>query len=319
MAYDGSGSLFALGIRVTKLDPTGAPLIGATNSYVSKALITMGLGLEYEDGQAISQRSGSGDICLAFQAPATLKQGTISDLQLCSPDPDILPFLIGGSTFTRADVDEVQTATITGAPTGGTFTLTFEGDTTAGIAFDAAAGDVQTALEALPDIDPGDVAVTGAAGGPYTFTWLGSLGDVSSITASGAGLTGGINPGVTMATTTTGSDMTSIGYAAPAVGVDPLPDGVSLELWSRAVQNGAYAAELPYFHWVIPRAYLRPSEAWVAGGESPMLPGFEGYSNENVNWGDGPAGDWAYTSDRVWQYARVATIPDLTAGFRAVA
>lgn len=317
--YDGSGTLFALGIRVTKLDPSGAPLVGANNSYVSKALITMGLGLEYEDGQEIIQKSGSGDVCLAFQAPSTLKRGSISDLQVCSPDPDLLPFLIGGSTFTRADVDEVQVATITGAPTGGTFTLTYEGDTTAGIAFNAAAAAVQTALEALPDIDPGDVTVTGAAGGPYTFTWLGTLGDVDQITADGSGLTGGVNPGVTMSTTTTGSEMTSIGYAAPAVGVDPLPDGVSLELWSRAVQNGAYAAELPYFHWVIPRAYLRPSDAWVLSGESPMTPAFEGYSNENVNWGDGPAGDWEYTSDRVWQYARVAAIPDLTAGFRAVA
>jgi hypothetical protein len=50
-----------------------------------------------------------------------------------------------------------------------------------------------------------------------------------------------------------------------------------------------------------------------------MLPEFSGYSRQNPNWGDGPnTGDWPYPSDRVWQWARVATIPDLTPGYSAV-
>lgn len=109
-----------------------------------------------------------------------------------------------------AVTNEVQTATITGSPTGGTFTLTFSGQTTAAIAYNATAAQVQTALEALSNVNPGDVTVTGNAGGPYTITFGGQyLGDnVPSITAT-ASLTGGTTPGVTMATTTAGGTATA--------------------------------------------------------------------------------------------------------------
>jgi hypothetical protein len=106
--------------------------------------------------------------------------------------------------------NEVQTATITGSPTGGTFTLTFSGQTTVAIAYNATAATVQSALEALSNVAPGDIVVTGNAGGPYTLTFGGQyLGDnVASITAT-ASLTGGTTPGVTMATTTAGGTATA--------------------------------------------------------------------------------------------------------------
>jgi hypothetical protein len=109
-----------------------------------------------------------------------------------------------------AVTNEVQTATITGAPTGGTFTLTYSGQTTAAIAYNATAATVQAALEALSNLAPGDVVVTGNAGGPYTLTFGGTLlGDnVASLTAT-ASLTGGTSPGVTMATTTAGGTATA--------------------------------------------------------------------------------------------------------------
>lgn len=102
--------------------------------------------------------------------------------------------------------NEVQTVTITGSPTGGTFTLTWNSQTTAGIAYNATAATVRTALEALSNIAPGDVTVTGSAGGPYTVTFGGAyLGDdVAQMTASGASLTGGSSPAVSVATTTAG-------------------------------------------------------------------------------------------------------------------
>ncbi|MFE1452000.1 hypothetical protein [Streptomyces olivaceoviridis] len=109
-----------------------------------------------------------------------------------------------------AVTNEVQTATITGGPTGGTFTLTFNGQTTSAIAYNATAAQVQTALEALSNVNPGDIKVTGNAGGPYTLTFGGQyLGDnVASITAT-ASFTGGTSPGVTMATTTAGGTATA--------------------------------------------------------------------------------------------------------------
>lgn len=113
--------------------------------------------------------------------------------------------------------NEVQTATITGGPTGGTFTLSFEGGTTSAIAFNATAATVRTALEGLAAIGPGDVTVTGSAGGPYTITFTGSLAgtDVSTMTASGASLTGGTSPGVTIATPTSGANTGTGGSGTP--------------------------------------------------------------------------------------------------------
>lgn len=58
-----------------------------------------------------------------------------------------------------AATDEVQLVTIDGGPTGGTFTLTFDGQTTAPIAFNASAGVVESALKALSNVGSRDVSV----------------------------------------------------------------------------------------------------------------------------------------------------------------
>lgn len=80
---------------------------------------------------------------------------------------------------------EVQTVTLTGA-TGGTFTLTFDGQTTAPIAWNAPASAVASALNALSNL----FGVTASGTGPYTVTFPASLGNVDQMTASAAGLTG---------------------------------------------------------------------------------------------------------------------------------
>lgn len=104
--------------------------------------------------------------------------------------------------------DEVQQVAITGGPTGGTYTLTYSGQTTAGIAYNATAGAVQSALEALSNIGVGDVVCAGGPhpGTPVTVTFEGTLAgtDVAQMTASAAGLTGGTSPAVNVTTTTPG-------------------------------------------------------------------------------------------------------------------
>lgn len=114
-----------------------------------------------------------------------------------------------------AVTNEVQTLTVTGGPTGGTFTITWSGQTTAALAYNATAAQVQTALEALSNIAPGDVAVTGAAGGPWTLTWGGTqLGENVAQPTTTETFTGGTTPDITIATTTAG------GSAASATGAD---------------------------------------------------------------------------------------------------
>lgn len=99
--------------------------------------------------------------------------------------------------------EEVQTATVGGSGLT-SFTLTFNGQTTAAIAAAAVGADVQAALEALSNVEPGDLTVTGASGGVWTITFLatGQYGDtnVSQITSTPTGGTGT----VTMATSTPG-------------------------------------------------------------------------------------------------------------------
>jgi hypothetical protein len=94
--------------------------------------------------------------------------------------------------------NEVQTVTITGVPTGGTFTLTFDGQTTATIAYNAAASAVTSALLALSNLDTGDVTVTGSAGGPFTVTFAGVYAglNVPALAGNATGLTGGTSPAV---------------------------------------------------------------------------------------------------------------------------
>lgn len=103
--------------------------------------------------------------------------------------------------------NEVQRATITGTPTGGTFTLTYGGQTTAAIAYNAAAAAVQTALTALSTVGAGNVVVSGGPGPgtPYTFTFQGTLAgtDVAQMTATGS-FTGGTTPAIAITTITPG-------------------------------------------------------------------------------------------------------------------
>lgn len=108
--------------------------------------------------------------------------------------------------------DDVQTVSLTGSPTGGTFTLTFGAQTTTGIAYNASASTVQSALIALSSIGSGNVSVTGSNGGPWTVEFISTLGyaSQSTMTGSGAGLTGGTSPGVSIVHTQTGQAWTTI-------------------------------------------------------------------------------------------------------------
>jgi hypothetical protein len=106
-----------------------------------------------------------------------------------------------------AGTSEVQTITITGGPTGGTFTLTYDGQVTDPLDFDASAGEVDSALEALTNLAPGDVTVTGGPGPdtPWVVTFAAALGNVSTLVANGS-FTGGVDPAIGVVVTTPGVD-----------------------------------------------------------------------------------------------------------------
>jgi len=72
-----------------------------------------------------------------------------------------------------SDTTEVQEVSLVGEPTGGTFRLTFRGEETADIPWDATAEELQAALEALETIGANNVEVSvGTSDDYFPGVWL---------------------------------------------------------------------------------------------------------------------------------------------------
>jgi len=109
---------------------------------------------------------------------------------------------------TTAAANDVQTLAETGSPTGGTFKLTFMGQQTAAIAYNASAATIQAALQALSTIGSGNVTCTGTTidAGNIVCTFGGAMANLpqQAMTVDYSGLTGGTSPTITVTHTTTG-------------------------------------------------------------------------------------------------------------------
>ncbi len=125
---------------------------------------------------------------------------------------------------------EIQTLTPTAVATVGTFTLTYDGHTTAAIQYNASVGDIQSALEALSNVNAGDIAVGGNGlnlSGSTTFTFRDTAGDVEMISIDPTNLTPSARSNYVMAEQTKGDD----GYIRRSSNtVDDVIAGVSLHL-----------------------------------------------------------------------------------------
>lgn len=108
------------------------------------------------------------------------------------------------TTAGSGGVNEVQSLRLYSA-TGGTYTLTFNGQTTSSLAYNADASAIDTALEALSNIGSGDVTVTGT--NPFTITFGGALAsqNVGQITATSSLTSSTISLGIVETTPGGGS------------------------------------------------------------------------------------------------------------------
>lgn len=318
--YDGAGLIHLRGLRLTKLDSTGLPLAGANNGYVTDSVSTMAYGLTMSENDAVTQSDGEGTTRYSYRADDTVTEGVIDALTIISHDPHLLNFLVGADIV--YSVNEVQTLTITGTPTGGTFTLTFNGQTTAGIAFNAAASAVQTALIALSNVAAGDVVCAGGPlpGSAVTITFGAAYGgvDVPLITANSTGLTGGTTPTASVTTTTAPTTGDTIGVRSPAVGAIPVPNGVAIEGVENAIIGNALAATRPYWHNIWPRCKLRLAENVTLGPEGFATIVMSGTIQENPAFARGPLGDINNPTDRVFQQYRISTDFTSIPGFLTV-
>jgi hypothetical protein len=82
--------------------------------------------------------------------------------------------------FPRDDADDPESWKLTVDAAGGTYTLTFNGEETGNIAYDATAATIETAIEALASVTVGDLTVAVETGGtdgvgPYTLTTAGTI------------------------------------------------------------------------------------------------------------------------------------------------
>jgi hypothetical protein len=100
--------------------------------------------------------------------------------------------LTGATTTSKLqqNVNNTQVITVTLTATNTGFTLTYNSQTTGTIAGTntllPTASAVQTALEGLSNIGPGNVAVTGVPGGPFTVIFQGALSGIDLTAISGA-------------------------------------------------------------------------------------------------------------------------------------
>lgn len=117
--------------------------------------------------------------------------------------------------------------------------------------------------------------------------------------------------------TAPGNPTEAMGYASADIGVDGTPNGVAMEVFSKAIVAGRPAVVNPYWRWIFPFAKMKFSGDRTMENGS-MASNFEGWGYGNAEYGAGAAGDWEYTTAAPFQYARAASAPLGVNGYLAV-
>lgn len=114
---DCRGQAFACVSRYARLDSNGVPSPGASNLYVSDALVSMEFTPVYTDGDEIEAKNGCGTVKVNYRAPDSFKRGDVS-LNIVTPDPYLSEFLSGGDLLTEAGLPKGWAAPPLGLVTG---------------------------------------------------------------------------------------------------------------------------------------------------------------------------------------------------------
>lgn len=169
---------------------------------------------------------------------------------------------------------EVQTIKIYGSPI--TWNLTYNGsETTSSLGPAATANQVKLALEALPSIAIGDVAVTGPFADSgftrYEVAFQGAFAKKRVPEMKGAALTGGTNPYVTVQTSTDGApEKTDTDYQVHTINLGdlfqfPFPDAAFIDIWGRRDTNDDFPTGIRLRigpQWVRLSAFVAGAEVW---------------------------------------------------------
>lgn len=159
------------------------------------------------------QTSPDGDVWTAIAPPATFSTSQpaailqFNDKVYISDGTNDVQEWDGATLNPVIARPDIQIISISGAPTGGPFTISYGGVTSAAIAYNAAASAVQTALEGMTTIGAGNVVATGGPlpGSPVTVTFTGALANQPvALMSHTDSLTGGTSPAVTVTHSQTG-------------------------------------------------------------------------------------------------------------------
>ena len=187
---------------------------------------TFTLTFEGATTSAISVTANSATVQTALQALSTIGAGNCSVTDTAGGPPYTVEFT---GSLQKTDVsllvgigsgvNEKQTIAIDDASSGGSFTLTYSGQTTGAIAYSATAEDVASALKALSTIGDNDVEVTGGPGPgtDWTVEFKGALAltNVGALTGDGLLLVGGATT-VTITEAQTGDNGCTVTVAKTA-------------------------------------------------------------------------------------------------------
>jgi len=171
---------------------------------------------------SLAYDAGSGDTSWTMPTMSVYKAGAATAESLTSvASSSFIQTQVAQNSEIKVDgypsaaaVPEVQTLSVTGNPSGGHYHLTYNGQTTGEIAYTDGQVAIQAAIDALSNVESGDITVSaltnGIDDGDVTFTFSDTLGDVSMILADDSALSGvpaatlsiaetekGINPWIT--------------------------------------------------------------------------------------------------------------------------
>ena len=201
--------------------PTAQTQLMASNiTYTTNGSAAIGSTLITALDQFTGTLDGSSTITFSGYKPdgTLLGTGLPTNLDLTMPVTstttlnDVLTWL--NTNEGTAPVSEVQTVTLSTAPLndpdGGTFTLTYGGETTSSLDWDATTVQIEAALEALSTVNPGDITVSAPIDNAVTFTFADTLGDVDLISINSSLTDGGVAVTGSIAETTTGQAVQGI-------------------------------------------------------------------------------------------------------------
>lgn len=100
MSFKRNSSIQAVRLVVGRLSPAGAPLVGATNLYVTDQLIKIDYKVQVNQPGRQRLINGSGNACLTFQDWPTI-EGVDLGLELCILDAELMEILAGEPIITE--------------------------------------------------------------------------------------------------------------------------------------------------------------------------------------------------------------------------